>query len=245
VLPDGRAVWKQQTGNHSRLVLVGEGKDPVPLSGAPDETTFPVTLAGPNQVAFAIGNDRRSIGIASVTTGRIVSRIPFDKGTLDVMLASPDGQSLYCTAAGAIWVQPSAGGTPARLRAGSAVAIDPAGKYLAVVDTYQGRTRLLIVPFDGSNDGNEREIPLGANSRPAPVSSGAINKEGQLLLGLGSPDSWFLEPNIIDLATGHATRVQIDSPGDNFHMAWTPDGEIMASVLSMHGALWKFEPESR
>jgi eukaryotic-like serine/threonine-protein kinase len=241
-LPDGRAVWSQQTGNHGSLVIVAEGKDPVPLSGAPDETTFPVSLAGPDQIAFAIGKDRHTIGIASISTGRIVRRIAFGKGAIDTMLGSPDGQRLYCTAGGSIWMQPAAGGPPTRLRAGAAAAMDPEGKYMAVIDVFQGRARLLKVPLDG---GPEREIPISGNSRPAPIESGSINRDGKLLLGLQSPDSWFVDPAVIDMATGRATRIPIDSLGDSLEYAWTPDGQIMATAMEARASIWKFQPQQR
>ena len=88
-------------------------------------------------------------------------------------------------------------------------------------------------------------MPILGNSRPAPVSTGSIDKQGRLLLGLQSPDSWFIQPAVIDLATGRVTRIDVDSPGDKFHLAWTPDGQIMAAVLSMHATLWKFQPQVR
>jgi hypothetical protein len=241
-LPDGRAVWKQQIAGRNRLVIVEEGKDPVPLSGAADQTTFPVAVAGPREIAFAMGKDRQAIGIASMATGVITRRIAFDKGTLTMMVATPDGQTLYCTASASIWMQPSAGGPATRVRAGNAVAMDPAGKYMAVIDTFQGHLRLLKVPLGG---GQEQEIPIGGNARPAPVVSGAISQDGKLLLGLQAPDSYFLDPAVIDLATGRATRIQIDALGDNFRMAWTPDGQIMAAVTALRASLWKFQPGAR
>jgi hypothetical protein len=89
--------------------------------------------------------------------------------------------------------------------------------------------------------GEEREIPISGNARPAPVETGAIGKDGKLLLGLQGPDSWFLDPFVIDLETGRATKIPIDAPGDNFTMAWTPDGQIMAAVSPVRASLWRFQ----
>jgi len=71
---------------------------------------------------------------------------------------------------------------------------------------------------------------MSGNARPAPgIESGAISKDGKLLLGLQELDSWFISPAVIDLATGRATRIPIDALGDAFSMAWTEDGQVMAS----------------
>jgi Tol biopolymer transport system component len=242
VLPDGRAIWEQRVAGRSRLAIVEEAKAPVPFSGTADETALPAAVIGPKEIAFTIGKDRRTIGIASIATGRITRRIAFDQGSLLSMLASPDGQTLYCNASRAIWVQPVSGGTPGRLHAGSAVAMDPAGKYLVVIDVQEGRTRLMKVPLGG---GAEQEIPISGEARPYLGSTGGISKDGKLLIGLQAPDSWFLDPAVIDLATGRATRIAIDALGDNFSMDWTPDGQVMAAVTGLQSSLWKFQKEAR
>ena len=222
VLGEGRAVWKEQVGGRDRLVIVAEGQQPVPLSGADEETTFPVVRVGAREIAFAIGQERRTIGIASIAAGRIERRIAFGGGGLSHMVATPDGKTLYCTAAGAIWMQPAAGGSATWPRAGSAVAMDPDGKFMVVTDVREGRVRLWRVPLDG---GAEREIPVSGSARPIPsIGSGAISKDGKLLLGLLELNSWFISPEVIDLATGRATRIPIDAQGDAWSMAWRKMG---------------------
>jgi hypothetical protein len=241
-LPDGRAVWEQHVAGRYRLVIVEEGKAPIPFSGTAEETTFPAAVVSPKEIVFAIGRDRRTLGIASIATGRITRRIPFDRGSILAILAAPDGRTLYCNAGRAIWVQPFSGGTPTRFRAGSAVAIDPAGKYMAIIDVHEGRTRLLKVPL---GEGKEQEILISGEARPYISATGAISKDGKLLIGLQAPDSWFLDPAVVDLATGRATRIPIDARGDNFSMAWTPDGQILAGVTGLESSLWKFQREAR
>ena len=243
VLPDGRVVWQQRTANRTRLVIVEQGKATVPFSAIAEETALPAADAGPGQVALTLGQDRRTIGVASVATGRIIQRIPFDKGEIRAMIASPDGRTLYCNAGGSIWAQPVREGSPARLvRAGSVVAMDPAGQYLAAIEEQHGRTRLLKVPLGG---GLEQEVPIGGDARPYILETGSISKDGKLLMGLQAPDSWFLEPAVIDLATGHATRIPIDVRGDSFSMTWTSDGQILAAVTGLESSLWKFQQEGR
>jgi hypothetical protein len=243
VLPDGRVVWQQRTAERTRLVIVEQGKATVPFSAIAEETTLPAVTAGPKEVALTLGHERTTIGIASIATGRIIRRIAFDKGKIRTIIASPDGRTLYCNTEGSIWAQPVEEGSSARLiRAGSAVAIDPEGKYLAVIDEQQGHTRLLKVPLDGSS---EQEVSISGDARPYILETGAINKDGKLLMGLQPPDSWFLEPAVIDLATGRATRIPIDLRGDSFSLAWAPDGEILAAVTGLESSLWKFQPDRR
>jgi Tol biopolymer transport system component len=120
--------------------------------------------------------------------------------------------------------------------------MDPAGKYLVVIDVQEGRTRLMKVPLGG---GAEQEISISGEARPYLSSTGGISKDGKLLIGLQAPDSWVLDPAVIDLATGRATRIAIDALGDNFSMDWTPDGQVMAAVTGLQSSLWKFQKEAR
>ena len=63
-----------------------------------------MTAVGADAVAFVIGAETHpSIGMAALSNGRIVRRIPFDKGRIEQMASSPDGKTLYCAAAGSIW----------------------------------------------------------------------------------------------------------------------------------------------
>ena len=65
------------------------------------------------------------------------------------------------------------------------------------------------------------------------------------MLGLLELNSWFISPEVIDLATGRATRIPIDAQGDAWSMSWTEDGQVMASVVGLRAALWEFRPEAR
>jgi hypothetical protein len=223
-------------------MIVEKGKPSVPLSGTAEETSAPVAVVGPTEIAFAMGRDHQTIGIASLATGKITRRIAFEKGAVDDIFATPDGRTLYCNSGGSIWMQPVSGGAPTLLREGDAVGMDPGGKYIAVIDVQQSHTHLWKVPLD---QGPAQEIPISGDARPYVNSTGGISKDGKLLLGLQAPDSWFLDPAVIDLATGQATRIPIDAPGDSFGMAWAPDGEVLAAVTDLQASLWKFQRKTR
>jgi len=70
------------------------------------------------------------------------------------MIATPNGKTLYCTAAGAIWMQPAAGGSANADAGGQRVAMDPDGKFMAVIDLREAG-----LDFYAAVDGGaEREI---------------------------------------------------------------------------------------
>ena len=54
---------------------------------------------------------------------------------------------------------------------------------------------------------------------------------------------WYWPPGIFDLATGKSARIPLDYAADFHHMAWTPDGKIMAVALGWHATIWKFTPD--
>ncbi|MGD0873289.1 MAG: protein kinase [Bryobacteraceae bacterium] len=243
ILPDGRVVLTQGTGGRLRLMAVETGKDPVPLIDTAEETTAPVTVAGPNEIAFLIGPEpRRTIALAAVSNGRIIRRIPFDKGPIHSLAASPDGKTLYCAAGGAVWSIPVAGGEPKKIRAGDYVAIDPAGRDLIVEMSASPIIRLIGVPLNG---GPEQEIPRRGPLRPAfLIGPNAIGPDGRIVMSLGS-STWYWPPGVIDPLTGQITRIPVDYIDDVHVLGWTPDGKVMALGLGFRSKMWKFTPQAR
>ena len=241
ILPDGRAVWEEQTAGRTRLAIVADGKAPIPFSGTEEETGFPVAVLGSKEIAFGIGRERQTIGIASIETGRVTRRIAFDKGALHAMFAMPDGQTLFCGTGISIWKVPVAGGAPTRVRESAIIAMDPSGKYIVVMDFHENRTMLTKVPL---GSGQEQEIPISGDARPYIAATGAV-KDGKLLLGLQAADRWLMDPAVIDLASGQTTRIGIDAVGDPMAMAWTPEGEVVAAITGMQSSLWRFQRKAR
>ena len=243
-LPDGRIVSQQLVGGRSRLAVFEAGKEPVPLVNTEEQTSPPVALAGRGEVAFAIGPEsQREIALASYANGRITRRFPFRKGPFFAIAATPDGKTLYCSAAGGIWSVPSTGGEPTRVRDGSGVAVDPGGNFLLVQTIESNKVRLFRVPL---HTGAEQEIPLHGPVPLAAIQIGsAIAKDGRLLASLGNQDSWFNPPGLIDLATGSIRRIPTDQLGDYLSMDWSPDGRAVAAVLGLRSTIWKFQPEGQ
>jgi len=244
LLPDGRVL---RAGTW-QLVVLEEGKEPVPLVNTSDQTMSPATALGSSEVAFIIVSPtptpHRELAVAAISTGTILRRIAFDKGGITSLAATPDGKTLFLAAGGSIWSLPATGGEPKRIRPGDSVGVDPTGKYLLVQVIEHPKTRLVRVPLDG---GGEQEIPLTGPYHLTfePIGTEMIGKDGRLVVPLASPDSWFFSPGIVDLATGRMTRIPVDHYYDYFSMAWNPDGQVVATAMGLKSALWKFQPEGR
>jgi hypothetical protein len=251
LLPDGRVLVAENRYDHTRLMVWEAGKQPVPLVNTPDETFPPVAVMGSSEVAFMISTPSPKphveMAIANISTGTIRRRVAFDKvGLTNSLAPTPDGKMLFLSAGGSIWSIPSSGGEAKRFRAGNGVAgVDPSGQYLLVEVYEHPKIRLMRVPLDGSA---EREIPLTGPYRLAPnvaVQSGNISKDGHLLAPLTSPDSSFVSPGMVDLATGQMTRIPVDPYFDYGFIARSPGGQITAVAIGLKSTLWKFQPEDR
>ncbi len=239
VLPDARVVWEERTASRSRLILVEAGKDPSPLVNTSEDTGGPMTGVGSDQVAFMIGqHPGHTIALAALSNGRITRRLSFDQGEVGEMGVSPDAQTLYCLAGGAVWSVPLSGGAPRKIRNGDGFAVDASTGSLVIRVRQPPNTRLIRVPFNG---GPEQEIagpfPLAYSIDPNSV------RNGKLVAPMSGP-RWFWRPGIFDLATGKSASIPLDYPNEDFqHMAWTPDGRIMAVADRWNGSIWRFSPQ--
>ena len=248
VLPDGRVVFPGTPGGRPRLLVTEPGKDPRALVTT-EESTQPLTLVGDGEIAFIAGPAaNRSIAIASTATGRIAKRIAFDKGSVDSLAASKDGQTLYIGAGGTIWAQPVAGGAPRAIRTGSSAVVTPDGKRLIVHALETPRVRLFDVPLDG---GKEREVPLNGPYTLTfdSLNSGAISRDDRLLVPLASPDDWYFLPGVVNLRTGQITAITaipVDEFADYHFAVWGPgEKSIIAGGYATRYALWRFQMEKR
>ncbi len=234
-LPDGRAVWAEYASGHRRLMVGASRKEPTSFVNTNEETSGPLTAVGPDAVAFLLGHANAEIGVATLSSGRIIRRIPFDKGHIDQMASSPDGNTLYIAASGSIWTV-TENGEVRRQSAGNYVSVEPGGRSLLVEIREAPNTKLVRVPLNG---GPEQQIPAVG---PVGLAYGIDNKgvrDGLLLAPESSP-TWYWPPAIFDLATGKSRRIPLDYISDFHHMSWTPDGKIMASALAWRSNMWKF-----
>ncbi|HTQ57610.1 MAG TPA: protein kinase [Bryobacteraceae bacterium] len=238
-----RVVFLEGVGR-SRLMVLEPGKDPVPLLNTAEEIVPPLTVAGPSEIALLVGPaPHRSIALVSAANGRITQRIPFDKGLITSLSASPDGKTIYCAASGAVWSVPREG-VPRRICVGDQVAAEPDGRTLLVKLLETPKARLVRVPLDGTP---AREIVLSGPLHLGwqSLGSGNIATDGRMYLPLQSPASWFADPGIVDLTTGKMTRLPVDHFGDYFFMSLRPDGRIIAGAHDFRFSVWRFRAKAR
>ncbi|MFY9724739.1 MAG: protein kinase [Bryobacteraceae bacterium] len=240
VLPDGRVVLTVVYSERPRLMVVQPGKKPVAMVATTEQTSTPVTAAGPREIAFMIGPaPRGTIAFADVETGRITRRIAPGKGEIVSLAASPDGGTLYFAAGGSIWSIPSAGGQARKVRAGDRVVADPSGRALLVSVLESPNMRLFRVPLDGSP---ESEIAADVSHAPrySHLSPGSWNADGRLLVTL--QETWFGAPAVLDTRNGRLQPLPSDKTTDYASMAWLPDGRMVALRGGMRSTLWRFAP---
>jgi WD40 repeat protein len=239
-LPDGRVILTVLYSDRARLVAVEPGKSPVAIVATSEETSTPVTVAGPREIAFLIGPvPRGTIALADVETGRITRRLTPGQGEIVSLAASPDGGTLYFATGGTIWSMPSAGGEARNIRAGNRVVADPSGRALLVSVLESPNVRLFRVPLDGSP---ETEVPPDAVHalRYTHLTSGSWNADGRVLISLH--DSWFASPAVLDTRNGRVQPLPSDNTKDYISMAWLPGERMVALRIGMRSTLWRFTP---
>ena len=243
LLPDGRVLAPGGTGR-ARLMAFEPGRDPVPFINTVEETGAPMSQAGSGQIVCALGPGQDAIAVVELESGRIANRIAPGKGPIQSLSATPDGKTIFFAAHDKIWRIPASGGEAKEVCSGNSAVMEPSGRSLVVMRAEASRLRLLRVPPDG---GPEHEIPVD-RSIPVklfPLSSGAMDASGRLLL-MGQPfDSWFNPLLVLDTATGRLTRVPSNDLSDHLSAAWLPDGRIVALRMGLRAALWKLTPEGQ
>jgi len=98
---------------------------------------------------------------------------------------------------------------------------------------------LIRIPLAG---GPEQEI-AGSFRLGYGLDPGSIHN-GRLVSPLAGP-YWYWPPGIFNLATGASERIPLDYAQDFHHMAWAPDGKVMAVAVGFRGSIWKFTPEGK
>ena len=78
---------------------------------------------------------------------------------------------------------------------------------------------------------------------PRPLVPGAI-RQGRLLLGVASADSWFWHAAMLDLKTGVVTKLADPNPSDFHFVTWRADGVPIGLGYGIATALWHFTPGS-
>ena len=243
-LPDGLFLVNSRTGGRERLLLMHPGKKLTPFVDTQEETAMPSSIVGQTHVAFLIGpKERKTIALASLADRRITRRLEGSKGAaIDSMVAAADGQTIYYTASGSVWMIPVSDGQPKRIRNGDSVTLNPYRQELIVRLTEQEGMRLVRQPLAG---GTESQILLEGNIRipSVPLYPNAVGKDGRIVSSMVSPDSWFSTVGLIDPKTGRVQVIRFDYDAD-MSGGWGSDGKLVIVAKPLRVSVWRFRPET-
>ena len=239
-LPDRGILITTIFNGRSRLSVVKPNQEIVPFVDTEDETQEPLAFAGPQQVAFVLGTPPgESIGIASIKDGRLLKRLNVRSSDgIKSLAASNDGTTLFYSSGGAIWSIPGTGGNATKLGAGDAVSYDPSRQDL-VVYFFEQTVRLARMPATGGTT-EPLELPPGLRVE-ALVGPAPIRHDGQMVLSVLNPGSWFLGAAIFDPRSHMLSRVPLRYDADLFSMAWNQKNEIITGAFLMRSNIWRFQ----
>lgn len=243
---DGRLLLDTAFSGRGRLLIGKPGADFVPLLDTPEETSSPSVALPHNEVALVLGTGSDAmIVIASATEGRLVRRLNGTKGLqISSLAVSPNAETLYFGSDGNIWSIPTTDGKPQKIAPGDDVSVTPDGRELILTLGLTSNPTLTRVPASG---GKVAKVPVEAGQfiAPVPVGSGAISKDGKMLISISPSDSWFYRVVVLDLATGRITPIRVAYAGDTISAGWTADGQVMSVGLLLKSHLWRFRSAAK
>ena len=238
-LPNGTFLVGSRGGDRDRLLVVHPNRQPTTLIEGAEETRPPVAAVGAQHAVMMMGPVASpDIAIVNTSDGRLVRRFHAPAAEIGSLDASPDGRTLYYTHAGSVWSLPAEGGTPTKLGAGDSLTVEHDTGDLIVKLEETARIRLVRMKPTG---GAVAEIPLKGELRliQRALMPGSV-RQGKLVLGVASADSWYWHAATIDLATGVVTKLTNVNPSD-FHLAtWRADGVPIGFGYGLNTSLWHF-----
>ncbi|HEV8267318.1 MAG TPA: hypothetical protein VGR00_03760, partial [Thermoanaerobaculia bacterium] len=242
--PDGRVLLPNVVSGRRRLLAGRPGEPFRPFLDASEQSSPPVALVGAETIALMSGGGPQRppvLTLATIADGRVVKRFEELKGLVPLALAaSPDGKMLYYVDAGSLFSLDVASGASKKMRAANGIAVDP-------------RTGDLVVQLDEANGVKLSRIPAGLGAElpipimgdlklsPAPLSPFAVGPAGRIVVSVGSKDSSFAGPALLDADTGVMARVPLQFDGDVTTVSWTPDGSLLGLGAELRSELWRFK----
>ena len=237
-LPDGRMLITSQIGSEPRVLVMAPGKAPVKLATPASATMGPMTAVAGGRAAIVMGAG--DIGVVDVATGRILKRLKTPQTRATSLGASPDGSTLYVSAAGSISAITIETGETKRVTAGDSLAVAPdigrshreARRGLGCRGWFASRRKVVT----------RSPIVIKSELRliPNPLAPGSI-RGNKMVIPVASKDSWYWFAAVLDLTTGELRKLDIRSDADFHYIAWAADGRVIAYSLSTDAALWRFK----
>jgi len=240
-LPGGRFLFPDQTAGKLRLEAGQPGGESRPLLETSEESSEPFATSPGGSVAFRLGRPpNQQIAVASFREGRILKRLSIKAAEVRSVALSPDGQTLYYTAGGAVWSLPvNESVAPQRIVEGDHVAIDPSGRFLYVKQMARDPADLVRVPVAG---GAAEPIPIPEDLRLTsdPLPANAVDAQGRVLFETSSADSFFFSAALFDPARKSVTRIPVHFEGDVWSPIWAADGRVAAVAAHFASSIWRF-----
>jgi len=243
LLPGGKILFPALSGGKAHLVAGLPGAEALPLLQTGEESTFPFAASTGGRVALLLGTPpRQQIAIASAREGRILKRLTIKATEVRSVALSPDTQTLYYAAGGAVWSLPvSEAAPPRRIVEGDEVVIDPSGRFLYVMQRAKDPRVLARVPAAGGA-AEPIPIPEGFHFTPESLPANAVDAQGRVLFETSSADLFFYSTALFDAAKRSVTRIPLHFEGDTFSPIWTPDGRIAAVGDTWASSIWRYHP---
>jgi hypothetical protein len=243
VLPGGKFLFPALSGGQAHLMAGLPGAEVLPILQTNEESTFPFAASTGGSVALLLGAPpRQQIAIASARGGRILKRLSINATEVRCVALSPDGQTLYYAASGAVWSLPvSESAPPRRIAEGDQVVIDPSGRFLYVKQLAKDPAVLARVTVAG---GVAEPVPIsnGLHLTVSNLAANAVDAQGRVLFPASSADSFFYRPALYDPALKSVTRIPVRYEGDVWSPIWTAKGRIAAVGASFASSIWHYHP---
>jgi hypothetical protein len=246
-LPDKRLLLTSIIDGHAKLLAAKASGELVPFIDTDEETRGPAAFVGSDRVAFLLGKPpEQFIAVASIKDGRVSQRLKINApDTIHSLSVSSDGATVFYSSGGSIWSIASSGGEPHHLGAGDAVAFDPLHRDLVIQLNQRDGVRLARLPQTG---GSAEPVPIPSELRIPPstwLGPNAVRMDGKLAVAVGSKDSWFFSPAVLDPATGKVQKVPLRYDADIGSLSWNQKNEMVTGAFLMRGSLWRFRPDSK
>jgi hypothetical protein len=250
-LPHDRGVLlASKSLGRSRLLAAAEGNLEVISTDDREEATVPAVLVGSQRLAYLTGpRGQRRIKLVEVEPDRVapLRTLRFPADGLSSLAASPTGDKLYFVREGVVFeVDLTAGdteeGLPQLVTQGDGVAVHPVTGELLLQRFEAEGVRLYRLPRRGAV-----EAPFPVKEKPLrlaayPFGDRAIHKDGRVLIGVTSPDTWYWRAAVLS-PEGELTPLPTTYDGEMFLPAWSRDGKtILAIGFPIRSELWRFTP---
>jgi hypothetical protein len=246
-LPDGRVLLPSKGAGRNRLLVALPGKDPMPLlDDSREETATPATLVGQRRLAFIAGSDKeRRLRLAALEDDSVRLE-PVDLGVpgegVTALAASPDGKTLYYVQSRQVHEVPTDGsGPPRKLEPGDGVAVYPATGELLIQRFEKAGVRLFRLARPAGRLEEVQVKPGSLRLAPLLIGSGAIHRDGRVLVASTTKDSCFWRPAILQPG-GELQPIPTTYDGDIYPAGWSKSDRVLAMGYAVRSELWRLIP---